>query len=80
MIFSLVFEQLRLKFYIRKTSSVRRANTFQYIYATYNQHKTEREREKVLYTAAELRLHTLITNPYVNEVTLRRQKPPLKYC
>ena len=23
---------------------------------------------------------TLITNPYVNEVTLRRQKPPLKCC
>ena len=24
--------------------------------------------------------HTLVTNPYVNEVTLRRQKPPLKCC
>ena len=23
---------------------------------------------------------TLLTNPYVNEVTLRRQKPPLKCC
>ena len=23
---------------------------------------------------------TLITNPYVNEITLRRQKPPLKCC
>ena len=40
------FEELRLKFYERKTASVRRANTFQYIYATYNQHKTEREKGK----------------------------------
>ena len=42
-----VFEELKLKSYERKTARVRRANTFQYIYATYNQHKTEREKGKV---------------------------------
>ena len=30
------------------------------------------------YTAVAKKIHLLITNPYVNEVTLRRQKPPLK--
>ena len=29
-------------------------------------------------TAVAKKIHPLITNPYVNEVTLRRQKPPLK--
>ena len=32
------------------------------------------------YTAVVKKIHPLITNPYVNEVTLRRQKPPLKCC
>ena len=31
-------------------------------------------------TAVAKKIHTLITNPYVNEVNLRRQKPPLKCC
>ena len=31
-------------------------------------------------TAAELRLQTVTMKPYVNEVTLREQKPPLKCC
>ena len=32
------------------------------------------------FTALLKRNGPLITNPYVNEVTLRRQKPPLKCC
>ena len=31
-------------------------------------------------TAAELRLQTVTMKPYVNEVTFREQKPPLKCC
>ena len=31
-------------------------------------------------TASQKKIHPLITKPYVNEVTLRGQKPPLKCC
>ena len=42
-----------------------------------NQTAAERGKAK-LRTAVTKKIHPLITNPYVNEVTLRRQKPPLK--
>ena len=33
-----------------------------------------------MHTASQIEIHPLITKPYVNEVTLRGQKPPLKCC
>ena len=41
---------------------------------------TQKQVVELGYTAAFISLHTVTNKPYVNEVTLTGQNPPLKCC